>query len=61
MQIEAVDEIHIVSNEKFYKNFLDWKEESNYKLPTVVHNDGTTGNDNRPGALGDLKFSFGTG
>lgn len=56
MQIDAVDEIHIVSNQKFYQNFLDWKEESSYKLPIVVHNDGTTGNENRLGALGDLKF-----
>jgi glucose-1-phosphate thymidylyltransferase len=56
IQIDAVDEIHIVSNEKFYRNFLDWKKESNYNLPINIHNDGTTGNDNRLGALGDLKF-----
>lgn len=56
IQIETVDEIHIVSNEKFYQNFVDWKEESNYQLPIIIHNDGTTGNDNRLGALGDLQF-----
>lgn len=54
--IEAVDEIHIVSNAKFYQSFVDWKNESHYRLPVFVHNDGTTGNDNRLGALGDLKF-----
>ena len=54
--IEAVDEIHIVSNAKFYQSFVDWKNESHYRLPVFVHNDGTTGNDKPAGALGDLKF-----
>jgi len=58
MQIEAVDEIHIVSNKKFYQNFLAWKNESNYSITITVHNDGTTGNENRLGALGDLKFAL---
>lgn len=62
MQIKAVDEVFIVTNEKFYKHFLDWKEESSQtpklfsNLPITIFNDGTTNEDIRLGALGDLKF-----
>mgnify|MGYP000338767606 CR=1 FL=1 len=58
MQIQDVDAAYIVSNEKFYKNFLEWKEQSNYSLPITIYNDGTTNEDNRLGALGDLKFAL---
>ncbi len=55
-RIDAVDGIHIVTNEKFYQDFLDWKKESDYDIPITIYNDGTTSNDDRLGALGDLKF-----
>ena len=53
-RIDAVDGIHIVTNEKFYR-ILDWKKKATmiFRLP---YNDGTTSNDDRLGALGDLKF-----
>jgi len=55
-KIPAVDEIFIVTNDRFYTHFEDWKEGREGSLPITVYNDGTTSEDNRKGALGDLKF-----
>ncbi len=55
-EVEDVENIFIVTNEKFYKNFLDWSK--TYKGPKKIKvlNDHTTTNDNRLGAIGDLKY-----
>ncbi len=51
-----VETIYIVTNEKFYKNFVEWSRE--YKGPKKLEiiNDHTTSNDNRLGAIGDMKY-----
>ncbi|NLB42988.1 MAG: nucleotidyltransferase family protein [Clostridiales bacterium] len=56
LQIPVVDGVYIVTNEKFYQHFQDWKDDSSYSIPITIYNDGTTNNENRLGALGDLKF-----
>ncbi|MDD4680725.1 MAG: nucleotidyltransferase family protein [Clostridia bacterium] len=61
LQIPAVDGVYIVTNEKFHQHFLDWKEDSSYTIPITIYNDGTTNNENRLGALGDLKFALDKG
>ncbi|MFT5207650.1 MAG: glucose-1-phosphate thymidylyltransferase [Candidatus Omnitrophota bacterium] len=55
--IQGLNELIIVTNDKFYESFQDWskKFESNFKI--TVLNDGTTSNDNRLGAIGDLQFA----
>ena len=41
-KLEEVDEIHVVSNDKFYAHFLDWAQK--HGDPRLhVHNDGTRG------------------
>lgn len=54
--IEAVDEVLLVTNEKFYQQFQQWKAQSSYDLPITIYNDGTTSEDDRLGALGDLQY-----
>lgn len=62
--IESVDEIdevnqHIViTNATFYEHFTKWRAASNYKKEIVILNDGTTGNDNRLGAVKDILFAI---
>ncbi len=51
-----VDEIFIVSNEKFYPEFIKWKENSNYSIPIQVFNDQTKSNDDKLGSIGDIDF-----
>jgi len=55
-QIEEVDEVFVVSNNKFYKNFLDWQNSRKFKKKVKTINDGTLDNESRLGGLGDLWF-----
>jgi len=48
----SADEIHLVTNARFAADFERWAEGKN----VVVHNDGTTSNDDRLGAIGDIDF-----
>ena len=52
-QVDAVDEIHIVTNARKVHGFVAWAEGRN---GVVVHNDGTSSNDDRLGAIGDMQF-----
>lgn len=58
-QVETVDEvntIYIVTNHKFYINFCEWANTYKGKKNIKVINDFTTSNDNRLGAIGDMKY-----
>ena len=46
------DEIHLVTNARFAVDFARWAEGSEVR----VHDDGTTSNDDRLGAIGDIRF-----
>ena len=56
-EVPEVETIYIVTNEKFYKQFEDWAENTYKGAKKVkVLNDHTTTNENRLGAIGDLKY-----
>jgi len=46
------DEIHLVTNARFAPDFARWAEGSDVR----VHDDGTTSNEDRLGAIGDIRF-----
>ncbi len=48
----SADEIHLVTNARFAAVFEQWAEEED----VIVHNDGTTSNEDRLGAIGDIRF-----
>ena len=56
-KIDDIDDIYIVTNEKFYSSFVRWRFK-NYKgsKHVVVMNDKTTSNDNRLGAIKDIQY-----
>ncbi len=56
--LKELDEIIVVTNAKFFDKLSDWKEKATSRLPVRVLNDGTTSNDNRLGAIGDLRFTI---
>ncbi len=61
--IDDVDELYIVSNEKFIGQFQKWhqkvKKEALYSnLSIFIISDGTTDNDNRLGAIADIQFAI---
>ncbi|MBU1147263.1 MAG: nucleotidyltransferase family protein [Candidatus Omnitrophica bacterium] len=54
--LKEVDEVFIVTNEKFYKHFEEWKQGFTGSKKITVINDGTISNDDRLGATGDIEF-----
>jgi glucose-1-phosphate thymidylyltransferase len=46
------EEIHLVTNARFADDFAHWAEDKD----VIVHNDGTTSNEDRLGAIGDIQF-----
>jgi glucose-1-phosphate thymidylyltransferase len=57
-KIKTCDEIILVTNAKFHGQLEAWKKTSRSRLPIRVINDGTTSNDTRLGAIGDLGLAI---
>ncbi len=51
-EVDAVDEMHVVTNSRFAPDFGRWAE----GRAIAVHDDGTSTNEDRLGAIGDLAF-----
>jgi glucose-1-phosphate thymidylyltransferase len=49
-----VDEVHVVTNSAYAAGFARWGAEHGVR----VHDDGTSTNDDRLGALGDIRFAM---
>jgi len=52
--VAEVDDIHLVTNSRFARAFEQWAETNGVK----VHDDGTSSNDDRLGAVGDLQLAI---
>jgi len=55
-KINEIDEIFIISNDKFYMNFVWWLNQNTFNKKVEVMNDGTLSNETRLGGIGDLWF-----
>lgn len=58
--IEEISKIVVISNNKFYKNFIDWKNKRINKIETIILNDNTMDDETKLGAIGDLQFAIDT-
>ena len=59
VKVPGMEEIHLVTNHRFAENFHNWANETREKyreLTPIIWDDGTTDNDNRRGAIGDMQF-----
>jgi glucose-1-phosphate thymidylyltransferase len=52
-EVDELDEIHLVTNAQFAPVFRDWAPGD-----VIVHDDGTTSNEDRLGAIGDIAFAI---
>jgi glucose-1-phosphate thymidylyltransferase len=52
-EVDEIDDIHLVTNAQFAPAFRDWAPED-----VTVHDDGTTSNEDRLGAIGDIAFTI---
>jgi glucose-1-phosphate thymidylyltransferase len=50
-EVDAVEGVHVVTNSRFAPGFREWAPDD-----VTVHDDGTTSNDDRLGAIGDIQF-----
>src|SRR5690625_4784737 len=55
-RINVVDDIYIVTNDKFYPDFVNWVKNNPSEKEITVINDQTTSNDNRLGAIADIQY-----
>ena len=53
-EIPEVDEVHLVTNSRFADQFRRWARPAG----VIVHDDGTSTNEDRLGAVGDLQFAI---
>ena len=54
--IPAIDQVITVTNDKFFSHFSDWKDGLKDSRDVTVLNDGTTDENNRRGAIGDIAY-----
>jgi glucose-1-phosphate thymidylyltransferase len=57
-EIGELDEVHLVSNARFADDFRAWAAQRSGRLPVRVLDDGTTSNEDRLGAIGDIRFTI---
>lgn len=56
--IAAIDEHIIITNHRFAPMFEAWVKEQHYRKPITIVDDGTTSNETRLGAVGDLLYAM---
>jgi glucose-1-phosphate thymidylyltransferase len=55
-EVGDVERVHVVTNSRFAPDFEAWASSRSGRLPVRVHDDGTSSNEDRLGAVGDLRF-----
>ena len=56
LPLDQLDAVYVVTNAKFAERFRDWAQ--SYPADVVVLDDGTTSEDDRLGAIGDLQLAI---
>jgi len=56
--INSIDAIHVVSNHKFFQNFVEWQKSHKDGVKILLVDDGTETNDTRLGAIRDMELAI---
>ena len=56
--VDEIDEIHVVTNARFAGDLGSWASQRSARRPIAVWNDGTISNEDRLGAIGDIRFTI---
>ncbi len=54
--INVLKDLYVVTNQKFYPNFVEWSESYHSSFGIKILNDRTMSNEDRLGAIGDIQF-----
>ncbi len=57
-EIDEVDEVLVVTNEKFFGQFTEWRRQLKPRKPLKILNDRSTSETDRLGAIGDMDFAI---
>lgn len=57
-RLDEIDDIYLVTNDRFYTSFKDWADKLNNQKPITIINDHTLSNDDRLGAIGDIQYTI---
>ena len=55
-EVSHIDDVYIVTNNKFYNNFVKWSKNYKSNKNIEIINDNTNSNEGRLGAIGDMHF-----
>ncbi len=56
--LPGLEDILIVTNARFYPQFLEWQKRARFSAPLKMIHDGSYSNEDRLGAIGDLRFAI---
>ncbi|MCH8003564.1 MAG: nucleotidyltransferase family protein [Nanoarchaeota archaeon] len=59
-ELDVINQIYIVTNDKFEQNFKEWLKNFDAKKSIEIINDNTKSNEDRLGALGDINYAIKT-
>ena len=54
--LKEIGNVYVITNDKFYKHFLNWEKNLKTTLDIVVISDGTSSEKDKLGAMGDVNF-----
>jgi len=54
--LDGLDRLHVVANDRFHGDFVQWATGWQGRVPVSVYNDGTFDNADRRGAIGDAEW-----
>jgi len=57
VEVSEVETVHLVTNHKFAESFQHWADNHTGAKPIRVYDDGTMSNEDRLGAIGDIRFT----
>ncbi len=55
-KVDEIDMVYVVTNDAFYNHFREWASDLKTGKKIVVVNDGTSTNETRLGAVGDIRY-----
>lgn len=56
--VGQIDKVVLITNQKFYNDFKQWSDRLLCSKAIEIINDGTTSEENRLGAIGDMNFAI---
>ncbi|MBI2125031.1 nucleotidyltransferase family protein [Candidatus Woesearchaeota archaeon] len=56
-KVPGLNQVYIVTNDKFYPDFVNWSKNIKTSCKLKILNDGTLSNEDRLGAIGDIHFT----